>query len=490
MAEVDKGRLPKPDPPRPSGIDNEVRPFSWADPGTWSASLKFLPAYVALVAIFIAVYYNKFTDTSLDLTSYEACASSFSYGFPVNAALFQAHQHSKRSWEVGYAFEGTQQIFNPDRSVFGRDPLPNGKVPALGLKLDEASLYIQSKINKSGPALFNEEDGAVSNPASLGVAALQFAQRSISQGYLEAATRQKDLLLNKAPRHTNKAISHRSERVELWSDAIAMFPPFLAYYGVATNDLEMVKEAVLQIGRYRDVLKIHEDGPKYGLWKHIVSEKGDVDAGAWSTGNAWAAYGMARVRATIAAWPTSSTSMAKELNALDSAIEEILDGAIKTDDDLSGLLTNYLGDKTTQGETSGTSLLAATAYRMAILSPERFAKDKYLNWATQKRKAVFQRIDENGIAGPAVNPYKPQSTEVIDLSPEGESFLLILGGAWRDCVCRGTPTCLQTYLEENPTEPVREVSFKALTGHSLEELSEIVTRPIERLVKYFKTPGS
>lgn len=57
------------------------------------------------------------------------------------------------------------------------------------------------------------------------------------------------------------------------------------------------------------------------------------------------------------------------------------------------------------GETTGTSLLAATVYRMASISPDIFAQDKYLDWANEKRRAVFQRVDNDGFAKPAAYPY-------------------------------------------------------------------------------------
>lgn len=88
-------------------------------------------------------------------------------------------------------------------------------------------------------------------------------------------------------------------------------------------------------------------------------------------------------------------------------------------------------------ETSGTALLAATAYRMAILNPATFAIPKYLDWANAKRAAVTSRVDDDGFAPPAVNPLKHASRDPIRESPEGESFLLMMGAAWRDCICKG-----------------------------------------------------
>ncbi|EME43355.1 hypothetical protein DOTSEDRAFT_89249 [Dothistroma septosporum NZE10] len=406
--------------------------------------MKFFPAYVVLVAIFIAVYYNHFTDASIDLSSFETCTASFNYSFRINAAMTQAHSHSSRSWEIAYAYEATQQMYNPERSVFGPDPFPNGKVPMLGLRLDEASLYVEPKLKTDRGASFDEDNGAVSDPASLGVAAVQLSHKLYRKKYAQAAARRKDYLLNQAPRYSNGAVSHREDQAELWSDAIATVPPFLAYYGVATNDLDLVQEAVRQIGLYRNVLLLGS-GPQQGLWRHIAGPLDFIDHGAWSTGNAWAAYGMARVRATIAAWSRSKENMTMELNDLDMWIAEILGGAARTDNDSSGLLRNYLGDTSWSGETSGTSLLAATAYRMAVMRPDVFAKPMLLDWAHRKRRAVIKRIDDNGIARPAQNPLQHNSKiPFTGISGEGESFLLLLGTAWRDCVCTGTGDCLAT----------------------------------------------
>ncbi|KAF7189298.1 hypothetical protein HII31_09451 [Pseudocercospora fuligena] len=459
----------------------EVRPSTWADPGTWTGSYKFLPAYVAFGAVAIAlVYANFFHEASFDISSYKDCIATFDHGFRVNAVLSQAHEHSKHSWEIGYAHEATQQIFNPERSVFGSDPFPDGKVPKLGLRLDEASVYAESKIKLQEKSLFDEENGAVSDPASLGVAALMFAQRGwLGKQYLKATARQKDLLLEGAPRYSNGAISHRHERPELWSDAIAMFPPFLAYYGVADNDTQLIKVAYEQITKYKDILQIRS-GPKKGLWKHIVSPSTSNDEGAWSTGNAWAAYGMARVRATISAWPRSNDTMQPEIQQLDIFIQDIIDGAIATDTDASGLLRNYLGEDQSFGETSGTSLLAATAYRMALLRSEIFGHERYLTWAHRKRQAVFEKISEDGIVRQAAQSLDHKANEPGDISPEGESFALLMAAAWRDCVCNGL--CLSQYEAE-----VGEVPQS--TAFTLESLLGFSVGGIwQRISKYFAAP--
>jgi len=51
---------------------------------------------------------------------------------------------------------------------------------------------------------------------------------------------------------------------------------------------------------------------------------------------------------------------------------------------------------------------------------------------------VLATVDNDGFAKPAVNPLKHGSRDPVQNSPEGESFLIMMGAAWRDCVCAGT----------------------------------------------------
>lgn len=403
---------------------------SWANPFTWPASV-----YIALLLVSAVAYFSQYlVEPSFDTTTPELCRSTFDYTFRVNAARSQIERLSNHSWEYGTGVEAMLELLEPERTVFAEEPFPADKIQKLPLKKPQGILWMHRHIRtKNAPTLY-ADNYSVSDSASMGVAALMLGQRDSKT--FQAAMRQKDYLLNDAKRYGNGAISHRVEVAELWSDAISMVPPFLAYYAVASNDLGIMKEAVRQCEMYREVLII-KSGPKKGLWKHIVGPSEMADEGVWSTGAAWAAYGMVRVRATISGWRPSNGTMALELQQLDQWIGEILDGAIRTDDDDSGLLRNYLGDSEWFGETSGTALLAAAAYRMAVLNPAIFSQAKYVGWAHEKRKAVLERVDDDGFAYPAVNPLKHASKEPIRESAEGESFLLMLGSAWRDCVCVG-----------------------------------------------------
>ena len=412
-------------------VEEEVASVTnWANPFTWPASV-----YVALLLVSAAAYFSGFiNEPDFDNASPELCRSTFNYTFRINAARSQVERLSTHSWEYGTGVEAMLELLDPDMTVFGTEPFPADKVQKLPMKRPQSILWMQRHIRVRNEPTLYADDFSVSDPAALGVTAVMLGQKDSKT--FQAATRQKDYLLNDAKRYSNGAISHRVEVAELWSDAISMFPPFLAFYAVAANDLELMREAVKQCGLHREVLMV-DSGPKKGLWKHIVGPSDMADEGVWRTGAAWAAYGMVRVRATISGWRPSNETMSEELSQLDSWIGEILDGAIRTDDDESGLLRNYLGDEGWFGETSGTALLAAAVYRMAVLNPAMFAQPKYVNWAHQKREAVLALVDENGYAFPAANPLKHDSKEPVKESAEGVSFLLMLGSAWRDCVCAG-----------------------------------------------------
>lgn len=425
--------------------DQEVEPrdadanFSWTNPFSWTLSMQLAPVYIALFLLMAVTYWSRFlVEPSFNTETPELCRSTFNYGFRVNAARSQLERLADYSWEFGTGSEAMLELLDPELTVFSSQPFPADKIQKLPLKKPQGILWMQFRIRTKGEPTLHADDYSVSDPASMGVAALMLGQRDTK--FFQAAMRQKDYLLNDAKRYSNGAISHRVEVAELWSDAISMFPPFLAFYAVAANDLELMSEVVRQCELYREVLMI-ESGPKKGLWKHIVGPSEKTDEGVWSTGAAWAAYGMVRVRATISGWKPSNETMRPEISKLDQWVGDILDGAIHTDDDEeSGLLRNYLGDKDWFGETSGTALLAAATYRMAVLNPATFGQAKYLDWAHQKRQAVLNRIDENGYAYPAVNPLDHSSRQPIKESAEGESFLLILGAAWRDCICAGVCT--------------------------------------------------
>jgi len=129
-------------------------------------------------------------------------------------------------------------------------------------------------------------------------------------------------------------------------------------------------ETVTQCGLYRDVLQTSQ----FLNWMHIIGPQSQ-DTGLWSTGNGWACYGMVRVLYTLQNW-SGSSGMTSQADQLKGWIQEILDGAMLSALD-NGLLLNYLNDASWFGEISGTALLSACAYRMAINDPIMFSSKVY-----------------------------------------------------------------------------------------------------------------
>ena len=442
-------KQPKP-PPKPQGQPQPQPTFldstwTWTDPTTYPLTIKFLPVLIAILATVLGVYNPSLVGNpriaDLNPFAHPQCVRDFNYTFDVARAKHYAETLAVQSWEIGTVTEAVLELINPDKAVFAsaangakRGPFPRGKIPKAWVKMDEALVWLHTNVRvNDGPTLLWDAF-SVSDPASIGVGAVLIGQHWY--GWYQAAGRQKDFLLQQAPRYANGAISHRVEVAEVWADGVMMFPPFLAYYGVAEGNLSVVREAVGQVGLYRDVLVVRE-GRRRGLWRHVVGPSDKRDSGAWSTGNGWAAYGMLRVRATVAGWETSRGVMAKEIAALDSYVLEILDAVVRTDDDESGLLRNYLGDKQWWGEVSGTALLAASAYRMVMYMDESPERTKLLQWAHKKRRAVVAHVHD-GLPSPVVNPYAHnQELPHEGGTPEGEAFLLIMGAAWRDCICAG-----------------------------------------------------
>ena len=115
-------------------------------------------------------------------------------------------------------------------------------------------------------------------------------------------------------------------------------------------------------------------------------------------------------------------------------------------------------------EISGSTLLASVAYRMAVLRPDVFASSPssnssnstssnsnstssnpnstYIFWADNIRAVLGAydasgkpHITKTGIATPAVDPLNwHDTTPYTSGSPEGQSFVVLMYAAWRDCV--------------------------------------------------------
>lgn len=147
-----------------------------------------------------------------------------------------------------------------------------------------------------------------------------FIAREINstQGYFIAAAQdQLNYTLKGVPRAPSGAISQRTRAVALWADAMYMMPPFLAAYGLYTENSTLLQMAYDQIGLYRQALQ-YQSGPGKGLWGHIVSVVNGTskwqDDNAWTTGEGWVTAGMLRTLASIAQSPFSEQMETQKAN--------------------------------------------------------------------------------------------------------------------------------------------------------------------------------
>ncbi|KAF9477342.1 hypothetical protein BDN70DRAFT_810886 [Pholiota conissans] len=408
---------------------------------------------------------------SLGSSASSSSAVPFSPGFDIESVISLAVSLPSHSWEFGTASEALLELYDASHAVYGAHPFP---VPTLLPKNTPSLAYAQEKIVIGDPPNgLSDGDGAVGDPASLGVSAVLLGKTDAK--YAQAAAAEVEYLLSGAPRWWNGAISHRAMYAELWADFIYMAPPFMAYYGVATHNASILKAAADQCILYQKILvantTVASPSPPTthpitasGLWTHILGPINN-DPGIWSTGNAWAAAGTMRVLATLIKAPSSlfnnhgpkavetAAWRLKAAKDLVDVIRSILDGAIRSSAD-QGLLRNYLDDPTWFGEISGSSLLASVAYRLATLSStasfpgrpllSKADSQKYISFAEGVRKTLGSdgHITANGTATPAVNPLGWGDRNPFTAgSPEGQNFVVLLYAAWRDCVKANIKGC-------------------------------------------------
>ncbi|KAI0006569.1 hypothetical protein F4779DRAFT_558454 [Xylariaceae sp. FL0662B] len=349
----------------------------------------------------------------------------------ISKVISQGERLATHSWEYGTFAEALLEWYNPNYSVFSSDPFPDGKIPVVQVSDVRSLSYAEPHIVTNSSTLVGA-DGAAGDPASLGVSAILIGQSQPE--YLSAAERQVQHLLTDVPRWANGAISHRESVAELWADFIYMAPPTLAYWAAQAGDADLLGTAIQQCLLYRDVLGVPAGaGSGAGLWRHIEGPE-SRDPGLWSTGNAWAAAGATRVLATAQRSALARAGrVASRLARLRELVRDILDGAIAVDNAQPDepLLRNYLNDTTWFGELSGTTLLAATAYRLARLSPVDF-DPRYVLWADRKRAEITKRIGSDGLLAPVVNPLNWNDRTPAKESPEAQSFAILMFAAHRD----------------------------------------------------------
>ncbi|KAH8831466.1 family 88 glycosyl hydrolase [Flagelloscypha sp. PMI_526] len=390
--------------------------------------------------------------------------------FDIKKVVAKAVEFPSHSWEYGTAVEALLEIYNPELSVFGKKPFPAptvAKEDVLGLKYAASVITIGT-----GKDSLADGDGAVGDPASLGVSAYLLGKTN--QTFMDATLRQLDYVVNGAPRNTsNGAISHRADVVELWSDFIYMAPPFMAYMGAETSNITLLEDALRQITAYHEVMNapMRNTTPPHNLWLHIVGPQ-SADLSAWGTGNGWASAGSTRVLATILKAPCAPESFkTKAKTKITAILKEMFDGVLAAKKD-GDLYRNYLDDYESPhgfGELAGMSMLSNAVFRMAVLVPEVFGKhSKYVKFA-KETLAILGRADKNGkpyvteegVVRPTVNPLGWGDTTPFETgSPEAQGFVSLAYAAFRDCVQANK--CDSTLEYEGPSAQPQ----KRFTAHA------------------------
>ncbi|TFK35178.1 Six-hairpin glycosidase-like protein [Crucibulum laeve] len=365
------------------------------------------------------------------------------------------------SWELGTRSQAILELNATRYSVFSNNPLPPPTEIPSNLTSVLTPFFNISKSIVSGRARLNDNtqgaqplipDGSAADPASNGMGALIANWTGQDRGqvdYAGAAKDQLDFLYQNVPKTSDGALSHRVSQVQLWSDFVYMVPPFLAYYGVVSQNRTLLEDAYTQIKLYRNYLR----DSKANMWKHVLLGTSGNDEGFWSTGNGWAAAGMLRVLATIKQ-SEFANSMKNEQKDLGAWTREILDGIYPHADPSTSLFTNYADQPATADgnflDAASTALVAAATFRLAVLwndvkhvpnaEKARVALFSPANNASDSGNSTsslngFQHLTSEGWLTPVVNPhsYGEQGKE----SPEGQAFVVDLHSAWRDWVADG-----------------------------------------------------
>lgn len=145
----------------------------------------------------------------------------FDPGFDIQQVAVLAKTIPSHSWEFGTAAETLLELHDPEISVFGPSPFSTtahylkahrGKIQSL--EYAASTIVIGTGVN--GLA---DGDGAVGDPASLGVSAVLLGDYLVAgegEKYTNATNEEVEYIMNQAPRWENGAISHRVEQPELW----------------------------------------------------------------------------------------------------------------------------------------------------------------------------------------------------------------------------------------------------------------------------------
>jgi unsaturated rhamnogalacturonyl hydrolase len=252
----------------------------------------------------------------------------------------------RQSWEQGVAAQACRDI--------GRDDLVR--------LLAHAAATRQAADGRLADV--DGETGAV-NGAACGEAVL-------ITGYADAAERQLDWLVRRAPRDADGTLFHLLDGREVWADTVYMVVPFLALAG--RPDL-----AVAQVDGHRR--RLCPDGLYAAIWSADTGTLRRADR--WGGGNGWVVAGIARA---IRLAPDLRTDLAGHAR-------EVLDAclALRRPD---GLFHDVLDDPATFVETNAAQMFAYAALTGAA---DGWLPPSYADTGHDLLAAAARKVDESGL---------------------------------------------------------------------------------------------
>ena len=235
------------------------------------------------------------------------------------------------------------------------------------------------------------DDNAV-NGGACGETALRY-------GFAEAADRQLDWLLHRAPRAADGTLYHVLGSTEVWADTVYMVVPFLAMAGHPD-------EAVRQVAGHRTRL-CRED-----LYSAVTDRRPE----RWGGGNGWVVAGIAR-----------AVRLAPSLRDtwLPQHAREVLDACLRLRRP-DGLFHDVLDDPATFRETNAAQMLA---YAALTGTADGWLPPAYADTGRDLLAAASREIDEDGLVqGACGSP----TFDHPGVSPEAQAFHLLATAALGD----------------------------------------------------------
>ncbi|KAJ3566982.1 hypothetical protein NP233_g6654 [Leucocoprinus birnbaumii] len=146
---------------------------------------------------------------------------SLNPGFNIQSVAALAKSIPSHSWEFGTAAETLLELYDPEISVFGSSPftITPGYLKSHAGQIQSLEYAKSVIVLGSGVNGFADGDGAVGDPASLGVSGILLSQYLTPEAgapYANASDGEVEYIMNEAPRWPNGAISHRVAQPSLW----------------------------------------------------------------------------------------------------------------------------------------------------------------------------------------------------------------------------------------------------------------------------------